>query len=74
MTDGMDEMGKESKHTVIIVIAHHQFLQLAILAHLAPDVLVEGVEVVLQLARVHLGLGVVRRVLVHVGHEDRLRV
>jgi len=30
--------------------------------------------VVLQLARVHLGLGVVQRVLIHVGHEDGLRV
>ena len=60
--------------TIVIVVANHHLLGLAVLAHLAPKVLVEGVEVVLQLARVHLVLGVVGRVLVEVGQEDGLRV
>jgi len=59
---------------IIVVVAHNELLQLAVLAQLAPDVLIEGVEVVLQLRGVHPVLGVVRRVLVQVGHEDRLRV
>ncbi len=59
---------------VVVVVAHDELLDLAVLAHLAPDVLVEGVEVVLQLRRVHAVLGVERRVLVQVRHEDRLRV
>ena len=32
---------------VVVIVAHHDFLELAVLAHLAPDVFVEGVEVVL---------------------------
>lgn len=59
---------------IVVVVAHHHLLGLAVLAHFAPKVLVEGVEVVLQLARVHLVLGVVGRVLVEVGQEDGLRV
>lgn len=59
---------------VVVVVAHDDLLDLAVFAHLAPDVLVEGVEVVLQLARVHLALGVERRVLVQVREEDRLGV
>ena len=68
--------GKEKgqRRTIIIIIANHDLLNLAKLAHLAPEVLVEGVEVVLQLARVHLDIGVVRRVLVQVGQQDRLAV
>ena len=62
------------RRTIIIVIAHHHLLRLAVAAHLAPEVLVEGVEVVLQLRRVHLVLRVVRRVLVQVRQEDGLRV
>ena len=61
-------------HTVVVVVAHHHLLWLAKLAHLAPEILVEGVEVVLQLARVHLVLRVVGRVLVQVRQQDRLRV
>jgi len=60
--------------TVVVVVTHHDLLDLAVLAHLAPEILVEGVEVVLQLARVHLVLGVVGWVLVEVGEQDRLRV
>lgn len=65
---------KRGKLTIIVIVTHHNFLNLAVLAHLTPDVLVEGVKVVLDLARVHLVLGVERRVLVKIGHEDRLRV
>lgn len=59
---------------IIVIITNHDLLRLAVLAHLAPKVLVEGVEVVLQLARVHLVFGVVGRVLVEVWEEDGLRV
>jgi hypothetical protein len=60
--------------TVIVVVTDNQFLEFTIFAHFAPYVLVESIEVVLQLAGVHLVLGIVGRVLVHVGHEDGLRV
>lgn len=59
---------------VVVVVADDQLLELAVLAHLAPHVLVEGVEVVLQLRGVHAVLGVEGRVLVQVGHQDRLAV
>ena len=65
---------KREEPTIIIIIAHHHLLRLPVLAHLAPKVLVKGVKVVLQLAGVHLVLGVVGRVLVQVGQEDGLRV
>lgn len=65
---------KGSSLTVIIVIADNQFLELAVFAHLTPHILVESVKVVLHLTGVHLVLGVVGRVLVHVGHQDGLRV
>lgn len=67
-------MGRSGAHTVIVIIAYNELFQLAVLAQLAPDVLVKSVEVVLQLAGVHPVLGVVRRVLVQVRHEDRLAV
>lgn len=70
--------GKEGRRdlirTIVVVVTNHHLLRLAVLAHLAPKVLVEGVEVVLQLARVHLVLGVVGRVLVQVRQEDGLGV
>ncbi len=59
---------------IIVIVANHHLLELAVLAHLTPKVLVEGVEVVLQLRGIHLVLRVVGRVLVQVGQEDRLRV
>ena len=62
------------QRTIIVVVTHHHLLRLPVLAHLAPEILVEGVEVVLQLARVHLVLGVVGRVLVQVGQKDGLGV
>jgi hypothetical protein len=60
--------------TIIVVVAHHQLLHQAVLAQLAPDVLVEGVEVHLHLLRIHLILGVVGRVLVQIRQQNRLRV
>lgn len=67
-------MTPKKKRTIIVVITNDHLLGLPIFAHLAPEILVEGVEVVLQLARIHLVLGVVGRVLVEVGQEDGLGV
>lgn len=64
----------KQKLTIVIIITNDHLLRLAILAHLAPEVLVEGVEVVLQLGRVHLVFGVVGRVLVEVGQQNGLRI
>ena len=57
---------------VIVVVAHDHLLDLAKLAHLAPKVFVESVEVVLQLRAGHLVLRVVGGVLVEVGQQDGL--
>jgi len=59
---------------VVIVVAYYDFLNLAILAHLAPKILVEGVKVVLQLRRCHFVAGCVCGILVEVGQKDSLRV
>ena len=59
---------------VVVVVAHHHLFNLAELAHLAPEVLVEGVEVILELRRCHARLAVVGGVLVEVGEEDCLAV
>lgn len=67
-------MGEKIQHTIIVVVADDEFLQLAVLAKLAPNILVKGVKVVLQLRRVHPVLGVVGGVLVQVRHEDGLAV
>ena len=65
---------KEGKHTVIVIITHDHLLNLPELAHLAPEVFVESVKVILQLTRVHLVLWVVGRVLIQVWEEDGLTV
>lgn len=65
---------REHLLTVVVVVADDQLFDFAVLAQLTPYVLVEGVEVVLHLAGVHLVLGVVGRVLVHVRHENGLGV
>jgi hypothetical protein len=65
---------KEGKHTIIVIITDDHLLNLPKLAHLAPEVLVESVKVVLQLTRVHLVLWVVGRVLIQVWEEDGLAV
>lgn len=59
-------------HTIIIVVTNYHLFNFSKLAHFAPEVLVECVEVVLQLASVHLVLWVVCGVLVEVGEEDGL--
>ena len=51
---------------VVVVVADDDFFNLAVLAHLGPEVLVEGVEVVLELGGVHLVLGVIGGVLIEV--------
>ena len=65
---------RTDRHTIIIIITNHHLLRLPIFTHLAPKVLIEGVEVVLQLRGVHLVFGIVRWVLVQVGEQDRLAV
>ena len=65
---------QDLKLTIIVVIANNYFLNQAVLAHLAPKVLVESVEMVLKLAWVHLVLGIEGRILVQVWEENRLRV
>lgn len=59
---------------VVRVVADDELLELAVAAQLAPEVLVEGVEVVHALLGRQPRLGVVRGVLVHGGQQDRLRV
>ena len=56
-----------SNQMVIVVVAYHHLFHFPVLAHLAPKVFVEGVEVVLKLGWVHFVLGVVGWVLVQVG-------
>jgi len=59
---------------IIVIITNNNLLNFAKLAHLAPKVLVECIEMVLQLAGIHLDLGIVGGVLVEVGEEDRLAI
>lgn len=72
MTFYIQEM--EGGLTIVVILTNNQLLQFAILAHFAPHVLVESIKVVLQLAAVHPVLGIERWILVHVGHQDGLRV
>ena len=65
---------RRGAHTIIIIITNNHLLRLPILAHLAPEILVKSIEMVLQLRRIHLVFGIVRRVLVEVGEEDGLGV
>jgi hypothetical protein len=64
----------KGERTVVVVVTDYNLLNLAVLAHLTPEILVEGVKVVLELLRVHVGLGVVCGVLVEIGEENGLRV
>jgi hypothetical protein len=68
------DASKCGKRTVIVVVAYYKLLHKSVLAQLAPDVLVEGVEMHLHLLRVHLILGIVCRILVQVREEDSLAV
>jgi hypothetical protein len=70
---GLKEEWK-GKRTVVVVVTDDNLFNLAVLAHLTPEILVEGVKVVLQLLGVHVALRVVCGVLVEVGEEDGLRV
>jgi hypothetical protein len=54
-------------------MTHMQLEQVAELGQLAIQVLVHGVKALLKLLRRELADGVVRRVVVHVREEDRLR-
>jgi hypothetical protein len=65
---------RKEKFTVVVVVTDDNLFNLAVLAHLTPEILVEGVKVVLQLLGVHVALRVVCGVLVEVGKEDGLRV
>lgn len=71
---GAGGVGEEGALTVIVIIAHDQLLELAVLAQLAPYIFVEGVEVVLELGGIHAVFGVVSWVLIEVWHEYRLAV
>lgn len=69
------EAGVDVADEVVVgVVADDELLELAVAAELAPEVLVEGVEVVHALLRRQARLGVVGRVLVHRRQQDRLRV
>ena len=57
---------EEKKRTIIIIITNDHLLRLTELAHLAPEILVKRIEVILQLARVHLVFGIVGRILVQI--------
>lgn len=63
-----------ANQVVVVVVAHYHLFDLAVFAHLAPEIFVEGIEVVLQLRGVHARLVVVGGVLVEVREEDGLRV
>lgn len=60
--------------TIIVILANHQLLHLAVLAHLTPHILIKGIEMVLQLTGVHAVLRVEGGILVHVRHQDGLGV
>jgi hypothetical protein len=59
---------------IIVVVADHDFFNLPIFAHLTPEVLVESIEVVLQLGRIHLVLLIICRILVEIWKENSLAV
>jgi hypothetical protein len=61
-------------HTIIVIITDYHLFNFSKLAHLTPEILVERIEVVLQLTRVHLVLRIVCWILVEVWQEDGLRV
>lgn len=71
---GRVNCGRVGGRTIIVIPTDDQLLDLSKATHLAPNILVKCVEVVLQLLRVHLALVVVCWILVHIWHEDRLRV
>ena len=60
--------------TIVVIVANDNFLNLAILAHLTPEILVKGVKVCLQTLRIHLVLWVICWILIHVRQKYRLTV
>ena len=65
---------KVKRLTVIVIIAYNHLFRFAVLAHLAPEVFIERIEMILQLRGVHFVFRVVSGVLVEVGKEDGLRI
>lgn len=63
-----------ANQVVVVVVAHDHLLDFAVLGHLAEEVFVEGIEVVLELGGVHFVFRVEGGVLVQVGKEDCLAV
>lgn len=59
---------------IVRVVTDYHLFYLAKLAHLAPEILVEGIEMMLELSWCHLVLWVVGWVLIHVGEKDCLAV
>lgn len=59
---------------IVVVVADDDFLDLAVFAHLAPEIFIECIEVVLQLLGVHARLVVVGGILVEIRKEDSLAV
>jgi hypothetical protein len=70
----LKERERKKAHTIIIIITNNHFLNLPKLTHLAPEILIKSIEVILQLTSIHLVLGIVGGVLVQVWEEDGLRV
>lgn len=62
----VSSISRDSILTVIVIVAYNHLLNLSKLAHLAPEVLIEGIKVVLELRGRHLELWVVCRILVEV--------
>lgn len=58
--------------TIIVIVAYNHLFRLAILAHFAPKIFVEGIKMILELRGIHLVLGVIGRILVEVGEKDGL--
>ena len=75
LADGTAKVGgHKSALTIVIVVADYNLLYLSIFTHFAPEILVEGVEMILQLAGVHLVLRIIGRVLIEIWEENGLRV
>lgn len=69
-----NKQGRVAELTIIVVITHDHLFNLAELAHLTPEILVESIKMVLQLAGIHLVLRIVGGVLVEVRQQDGLAV
>ena len=54
----------KNRLTIIVVIANYNLFHLAVFAHLAQEVFVERVKVILKLAGIHLVFGIESRILI----------